>query len=698
MIKIAIDTGGTFTDFTAEGIRGEHSDERRFVKYPTNQEDPAESIIIGLTELAAAFGLTLAALLKETEQIVYGTTLALNALLEKKGVKTALFTTEGFRDALEIRRAQLKNQWDLRALTPPVLVPRRLRLGIAQRMDYKGDVIRELEEESVIKACDVCRKAKVKAVAVCYLFSFLNPEHERKTAEIIRRELPGVFVTLSSDVSPRIREYERTVTTVLNAYLSPLLKDYLAELKTRLNAYGWEKPIHIMMNSGGVSDIDAQSELAVKTLMSGPAGGACGNDGLSKLCGQKRTILADMGGTSFDVHVLNSEGQTLVPGGEIDGYPLSLPMVNIHSVGAGGGSIVRVDEGGRLLIGPASAGSRPGPVCYGQGGKEITLTDALLLLGLFPQGQLLGGKLQLYHDQAAALMKEKVAAPLGINTVAAADMIYWVAVEMMADALRLVTVAKGEDSRDYTLISAGGAFPLFAANVMETMKMREVLFPVTSPVFCAWGMLGAARRCDFSRSFFMEQEHFNATAIEMRLQEMKTAAAAELCRLGVGERNIAFRVTAEMRAVGQHHEIPVVWDDAYLTDPAVLATAFYRQHEALYGYAEPEKDWEIVHFQLECYEKGVKNRLFPFEAERQEPGEAKVAGEPFGATGTISVPVYHSCDLQKVLTGPGLIAFADTTVLLPMGFEAKVIHEGVCSIRKSQGSPRKGGEEYEQGQ
>ncbi|HMM06161.1 MAG TPA: hydantoinase/oxoprolinase family protein [Clostridiales bacterium] len=698
MIKIAIDTGGTFTDFTAERIGEEHPDERHFVKYPTNQEDPVESIIAGLTELAAAFGFTLPDLLKETEQIVYGTTLALNALLEKKGVKTALLTTEGFRDALEIRRAQLKNQWDLRALTPPVLIPRRLRLGIAQRMDYKGEVIRELEEESVIKACEVCRRAKVKAIAVCYLFSFLNPEHERKTAEIIRRELPGVFVTLSSDVAPRIREYERTVTTVLNAYLSPLLKDYLAALKTRLTAYGWEKPIHIMMNSGGVSDIDAQSELAVKTLMSGPAGGACGNDGLSGLCAKKRTILADMGGTSFDVHVLDGEGQKLVPGGEIDGYPLSLPMVNIHSVGAGGGSIIRVDEGGRLLIGPESAGSQPGPVCYGQGGKEITITDALLLLGLFPQRQFLGGKLQLCHDKAAALMKEKVAAPLGIGTVAAADMIYRVAVEMTADALRLVTVAKGQDSRDYTLISAGGAFPLFAANVMETLNMREVLFPVTSPVFCAWGMLGAARRCDFSRSFFMEQDHFDASAIETRLQGMKAAGAAELRRLGVAPKNIAFRVTAEMRAVGQHHEIPVVWEAAYLTDPASLAAAFYRKHEALYGYAEPEKAWEIVHFQLECYEKGVKHRLFPFETERQGPGAAKVAGEPFGLSGMISVPVYHSCDLQEVLTGPALIAFNDTTMLLPKGFETAVIHDGVCSIRKSQESPRKGGKEYGQGQ
>jgi N-methylhydantoinase A len=684
-MKIAIDTGGTFTDFTAD--RGENPKfrQQKFIKYPTNHDDPAESIIAGLTELAAAFDLDLPSMLMETEQIVYGTTLALNALLEKKGVTTALFTTKGFRDALEIRRSQLKNQWDLRALTPPVLVPRRLRLGITQRMDYKGDVLRELDENSVVAACAKCREAGVKAIAVCYLFSFLNPEHERKTAKIIKRELPNVFVTLSSDVAPKIREYERTSTTVLNAYLSPLLKDYLSSLKERLKPYGWNKPIHIMMNSGGVSDTTAQAELAVKTLMSGPAGGACGNDDMRDLCGKTKTILADMGGTSFDVHISDGERRELIPGAEIGGYPLSLPMIHIHSIGAGGGSIIQVDEGGRLLVGPASAGSNPGPVCYDHGGTAPTITDALLLLGLLQERQFLGGKMKLNRQAAEQIMKEKVAVPLNVAMEAAADMVYRITAEMMADALRLVTVAKGQDVRNYSLISAGGAFSLFAANIMKTLKMREVLFPVTSPVFCAWGMLGAARRCDFSRSFLMEQGSFDKAAIKNRLQEMKDAGEAELNRLGVDVSRVAYTVTAEMRAIGQHHEIPVLWEDDYFDDIEALSAAFYRQHEAIYGYAEPEKDWEIIHFQLECFEKETKNRLFDFTVKRTEPGEAVVCGEPFGKTGMITVPIYHESDLKDTLTGPALISFAYTTVLIPKGFAVTMIKDGICALREKGG-------------
>lgn len=685
MIKIAIDTGGTFTDFTADRVNEDQSHQQKFVKYPTNHEDPAESIIAGLKELSAAFGLDLPALFKETEQIVYGTTLALNALLEKKGVKTALFTTEGFRDALEIRRSQLKNQWDLRALTPPVLVSRRLRLGIAQRMDYRGDVIRELDEKSVVAACAKCREAEVEAIAVCYLFSFLNPAHEKRTAQIIKRELPGVFVTLSSDVAPKIREYERTSTTVLNAYLSPLLRDYLAKLKELLKAYGWQKPIHIMMNSGGVSDTVAQADLAVKTLMSGPAGGACGNEDLGRLCGKPHTILADMGGTSFDVHVFDGERRELIPGAEIDGYPLSLPMINIHSIGAGGGSIVRVDEGGRLLVGPASAGSRPGPVCYGNGGTEPTITDALLLLGLLPETQFLGGKMKLQRKAAAQIMAKKVAVPLQVETKEAADMVYRIATEMMADAIRLVTVAKGRDARAYSLISAGGAFSLFAANIMKTLKMNEVLFPVTSPVFCAWGMLGAARRCEFSRSFLMEQGNFDQEAIKSRLAEMKAACFKELARLGVVEKCVDYAVTAQMRAIGQHHEIPVLWEDAYLDDLDSLSAAFHAKHEAIYGYVEAEKEWEIIHFQLECFEKDTENCLFTFTAAAEEEARANVCGEPFGESGMISVPVYHEDDLLRELTGPALISFAYTTVLVPKDFTVMAVKDGICALRVKGG-------------
>ena len=682
MIKIAIDTGGTFTDFTAAGTVAGKPYQQQCLKYATDREDPAASVMAGLGELAAAWDLELSELLAETEQIVYGTTLALNALLEKKGAKTALFTTEGFRDALEIRRSQLKNQWDLRALTPTVLVPRRLRLGIAQRMDYKGDVLRDLEEESVVAACVQCREAGVSSIAVCYLFSFLNPAHEERTAEIIRRELPGVFVSLSSAVAPKIREYERTSTTVLNAYLTPLLRDYLAVLKERLAAYGWEKPLHIMMNSGGVSDTESEGSLAVRTLMSGPAGGACGNKDLALACGREKTILADMGGTSFDVHVVDGEEQDLIPGAEIDGYPLSLPMIAIHSIGAGGGSIVRVDGGGRLLIGPDSAGSRPGPVCYGRGGTEPTITDALLLLDLLDEEGFLGGKMKLDREAAAAAMAAKVAVPLGVDVLSAARMVYSVAAEKMADAIRLVTVARGRDVRDYSLISAGGAFSLFAVHIMKTLKMREVLFPATSPVFCAWGMMNAGRRCDFSRSVLMEEGGFDADAITKVLVEMKTAGNQSLDHLGVPFDRRSFGVTAQMRYIGQHHEIAIPWQDAYLDAPGELGKAFHGRHEAVYGYAEATKAWEIIDFQLACFEEGGENQLFAFDAARGEREKTVVCGAPFGSDTALTVPLCRPGVLGqgRELSGPALIETDYTTVLIPAGAWANLSQNGVITI------------------
>lgn len=683
MIKIAIDTGGTFTDFSAMGTLADGTCCQKFVKYPTNHEDPSGSVISGLHLLAEACGVDLKTLLSNTEQIIHGTTLALNALLEKKGERTALFATEGFRDALEIRRSQLKNQWDLAAHTPPVLVPRRLRLGISQRMDYKGDVLKELDENSVVEACKECREYGVKSIAVCYLFSFLNPAHERRTAEIIKRELPGVFVTLSSDVAPKIREYERTSTTVLNAYLTPVLGDYLNKIKERLTEYGWKKPINIMMNNGGLSDTEAMGRLAVATLLSGPAGGACGNSALGRLMGREETILADMGGTSFDIHVSGKDGRELIPGAEIDEYPLSIPIIDIHSIGAGGGSIVSVDEGGRLLVGPTSAGAFPGPVCYGQGGKDPTITDALLLIGVINRDNFLGGKMQLDAASAEKQMLDKVAKPLGIGSAKeVANMVYRIASEMMADAIRLVTVAKGRDIRNCSLISAGGAFSLFAANIMNTLHMKEVLFPVTSPVFCAWGMMGAARRYDFTRSFFMEQGSFNGDAVLERIAQMKEKAKEELCRLGVDSPDQIYSITAEMRYIGQHHEISVAWTDSYAQDIGALSAAFHKRHLEIYEYSEPELEWEIINLHLSATEKEPVNDVFPFEHSDASLQTAVVCGEPFGEKGDIEVNVYRRCDLNREMNGPALIHFDFTSVLIPVGFSAQVERDGVCVLRK----------------
>lgn len=684
MLKIAIDTGGTFTDYTAWGTI-DNKEKRLFVKNPTNHRNPAAGIIDGLKELALGCEVELPALLEQTASIAHGATLALNALLEKKGVKTALFTTLGFRDALEIRRSQLKNQWDLRALAPEVLVPRRLRLGIKERLNYAGEELLALDEDSVRQACKKCAEQGVKAVAVCFLFSFLNPEHEERTAAIIREELPGVFVSLSSQVAPRIREYERTVTTVINAYLTPVLADYLVKVKEGLDQYGWDKPINIMTNSGALSDIDAISDCAVTTLLSGPGGGAVGNAALGKLCQRSHMVLADMGGTSFDLHLISGGKGRLVSDSDLAGYPLTVPMIDISSIGAGGGSIVRVDASGAVTVGPESAGSVPGPACYGLGGVEATVTDALVALGIVNTNNFLGGRMALDRAAGEKAIMDGVARPLGVTLEEAGEIIYRVAAGLMADALRLETMERGNDPREYSLIAAGGAFPLFAANIAADLHMPEVLVPVQGPVFCSWGMLGACRGYDTGRSFFMEKEKFQPNAINDVIDELLAKAHREMTRLKVPQENRDVEVVLAMRYVGQHHEINIPWHLGrfQVSDLAALDKAFHTTHREIFQYAEEDLPWEIIDIRLSCREKQRDNKFFQFQDSEPYQAVSNMNGAAFGIKGKAKVGIYNEGALVgSDIHGPALINFDYTTAVVPCGFKAKCSYPGILSLIK----------------
>lgn len=684
MLKIAIDTGGTFTDYTSIGTINQQKEQKIFIKNPTNHDNPAEGILDGLKELAKKWDCNLETLLENTSQISHGTTLALNALLEKKGVKTALFTTEGFRDALEIRRSQLDNQWDIRALTPPILVPRRLRIGIKERIKYDGTIIRELDEESVRRACKICIKENVKSIAVCFLFSFLNPEHERRVREIINEELPDVFVSLSSDISPQIREYERTTTTVINAYVTPIVSTYLEDLKDKLFEYGWDKPINIMMNSGGLSDVPTMNKISAKSLLSGPAGGGVGNENLSKLLDKKHLVLGDMGGTSFDLHIIDNNETQLVPESRIEGYPITLPMMDIHSIGAGGGSIISVDEGKRVLVGPESAGSIPGPACYNLGGEKPTITDALLVLGLIDESNFLAGKLELSKENAERAIKEYVANPLDISVKDASIIIYKVASELMADSLRLITMQKGNDPREYSLVSSGGAFGLFACNIMDSLKMNEVLIPVQGPVFCSWGMLGAKRRYDITKSFFMEKNDWNASNLNSMIKAMKEKCKDELLKLGVSLDNCSYELNLEIRYIGQHHEIsiPVNKLEFADSDVEIIDELFHDTHYDIYQYSQIENDWEIINLHLAGYEEDIDNPLFNFEENNVDTYSINIPGESFNLKDYIDVKVYSETDLDKNIVGPAIIKFDYTSVLVPKGFVSKTLNDGILSIKK----------------
>ncbi|RAP49643.1 MAG: methylhydantoinase [Methanosphaera sp. SHI613] len=684
MIDIAIDTGGTFTDYTSIGSLDDNDEKKIFIKNPTNHENPTQGIIEGLKQLAQRWDCDLRTLLENTNKISHGTTLALNALLEKKGVKTALFTTEGFRDALELRRSRLDNQWDIRAVTPQVLVPRRLRLPITERVDYKGDVITQLDEDSVRRACKICKDNDIKSIAVCFLFSFLNPSHEQRVRQIINEELPDVFVSLSSDVSPQIREYERTSTTVINASITPIISTYFDKLKDELKDYGWTKPIHIMMNSGGLSDVATMKKIAAKSLLSGPAGGGVGNETLSRILSKKHLILADMGGTSFDLHIIDNNKTQLVPESRIDSYPITLPMMDIQSIGAGGGSIVSVDASKRVHVGPESASSVPGPACYNLGGTQATITDALLALNLINEDNFLGGRLKLSKEKAIESIEENVAKPLDITVDDAAVLIYTVATQLMADALRLITTKRGNDPRQYSLVTSGGAFGLFACNIMDTLSMDEVIVPIQAPVFCSWGMMGAKRRYDITQSFFMEKNAWDSTRLNNQINKMLGQANNELDKLNVSSDNRKHELILEMRYIGQHHEISIALDKLQFDDDSIeeLNKLFHDTHNDIYQYCEMDNDWEIMNIRLASFEENVNTRLFEFDDDQKDTYEINLSNKLTGTADDASVTVYHECDLNDSIVGPAVIEFDYTSVLVPEGFTSNIIDDGLLSIRK----------------
>lgn len=653
MFRIAIDTGGTFTDY----ISVDETGRSEMVKNPTNHTDPAAGIIAGLHQLAAQGGLDLKEFLSRTGQITHGTTLALNALLERKGAKTALLTTAGFRDALEIRRSRRNDQWDLRAQVPPVLVPRSLRLGVKERVDYSGKVVTPLDRESLAAVTAELARHQVESVAISFLFSFVNPTHEQQAAAYIREHLPGVPVYASSDIAPRIREFERTSTTVLNAYLTPVLAGYLARLEAALKEYGWAQPLHIMLNSGGLTDSWAVKNAAVKTLLSGPAGGARGGELLAGILERPNLVVADMGGTSFDVALVAGGSSQVASEAEIAGYPVSLPVIDIRSIGAGGGSIAFVDNSGRLNVGPRSAGSIPGPACYGLGGSEPTVTDAALVLGFLKPETFLGGRHPLDLQKARQVIEDQVAVPLGLPIDEAALAIYRIAGAKMADAVRLVTVQQGLDPRQFTLVAAGGAFPLFAAEIAEELDISEVIVPIQGPVFCAWGMLGATCRCNLVQTCLIPQSSWDPAYLSGLIGELQRQAETEFDRLKVPAESREFYVNLEMKYEDQHHEISVPMDEMSADEAGLqkINEAFHRRHQELYGYAEPDKPWVIVDLHFTGREK---NR-------------------------PVSLPALSEQETD-IITGPALIVFPYTTVRIPQGFSGTVAPKGYISVQRGE--------------
>lgn len=687
-LRVGVDTGGTFTDCVVIDEQGKiHT-----FKELSTPKDPSIGLYNVIRKAAASFGKSLDGFLKDLDFFAHGTTVATNTLLTHTGAVTGLIVTEGFRDTLEMRRAHKENIWDLFLPVPEPLVPRYLRLGVKERIDYKGSIHTELDEDSVRKACRTFRKNGVKAVAVCTLFSFLNGVHEERIRDILREELPEAFVSISSEVLPQIREYERSSTTAANAYVGPKLTVYLQNLEQKLKDDGLSRAFYVTASNGGVMTADTAIRHASATLLSGPAAGAVGAVFFAELLGRKNLILMDMGGTSFDVSLINNGRLTLSTEGEIAGYRVAKPMIDINTVGAGGGSIGWIDKGGMLKVGPASAGSDPGPICYDLGGEEPTVTDANLLLGYLNEDYFLGGEMQVDKKKAERITGEKIAGPLGLDAIHAAAGIYKIINQNMADATKVVSVQRGHDPREYSLVSAGGACSIHACKIAEEVGSTTVIVPRAASVFCALGMLESDIKLDHVKTFNATIPGINLDEFNKVITEVEERSLKELLQEGVEKERATLLRHLDMRYVGQHHEVTVdIPHGCKIEEKHVqgMAEAFHNAHEKLYTYATPENPVEIMGLRITAVGT-VDNAMI----EEGEVSEATIESAYKDSrqvyfeekNGFVDTPVYDRGKLVPGMTlrGPAVIEERITTVIVHPNWRMEVDTYGNIIMEAAQ--------------
>ena len=677
MFRIGIDVGGTFTDLVAVDDLGRVT----LAKSASTPSDPSIGVMDGLDLLAAEVSLDRRRFLAETGLIVHGTTVATNALLERKGATVGMLTTEGHRDIIEMREGLKDDRYNLRMPPPVPLVPRARRLGVKERIRYDGRVDTPISRSSLEAAARALAKADVDAVAVCYLHAYRDARHEKATRQALERLLPEAYVSLSSEVLPQIKEYERFCTTVVNAYVGPTLARYLASLAGRLGQAGYKGQVLIMQSHGGVATIADSVRLAAGAVLSGPAGGIAGCRHAARLLEEGNLISFDMGGTSTDIALLESGEPHLTGDKSVAGSKVALPSIDIHTLGAGGGSIARVDAGGILHVGPESAGADPGPACYARGGSAATVTDANAVLGLLDPGNFLGGRMRL-DVEAARRAVEKVAKALGINVVAAAEGIHRVVNTNMAEGIRLVSVRRGADPRRFALLSFGGAAGLHITEVARMLEISRVVVPRVASVLSAWGMLATDLRYEFVRTHIGEAGTIGAARLRRVFSEMESDGRRRLGKTFGGE--VTVRRSVDMRYGEQTFEIQVSLDGVDMASADLMAQVvarFHRRHEELYTYSAPGQDVVLVNARL-----AVVGRLpaLPAEEIRQSAASpAATRSRRVYLERWVEVPVYDLATLSPdhEVKGAALFESPTTTVLIRAGERALVTPEGWLDIR-----------------
>jgi N-methylhydantoinase A/oxoprolinase/acetone carboxylase beta subunit len=678
-VQIGVDIGGTFTDIVAL----DHAGRLALTKVPSTPKDLLEGIGAAVTQVLALAGARPA----DVERFIHGTTVATNAILEQKGAVTAILTTEGFEDVLELGRMKRSRMYDL-AMDPEVptfLAPRRRRLGVRERLDARGRVLVPLDEDSVRRAVHTLREQAVQAIAVCYLFSFVNPAHERRTREIIAEIAPEISVSLSSEVDPTFREYERLCVTAFDAYLGPVVKRYLAGLAETLRGLGVPGVPLIMRSRGGIVSAALAAQQPVTLFLSGPAGGVIGAGFAAERSGVSDFVSLDMGGTSNDVAVVRDGTPLLASEGAIGPYPVRTPMVDVNTIGAGGGSIAWIDAAGGLRVGPRSAGADPGPACYGRGGDEATVTDASVVLGYLNPARFAGGTLAL--DVAAA--ERAVAAigqRLGVDAVAAAAGIHRVVNARMADQIRLVTIKRGYDPRQFSLVVLGGAGPVHGAALADEMGMAEVLVPEAPGVLAAFGLLAAAIEHHHARTLQARTDVADLDAVNRCLAELDAAGRGRMREEGVAADQVRVAYAADMRYVGQAYEleVPIATPVTRERMPDILAT-FHAVHERVYGYARTQQPVEFVNFRAVHTFSLPRPVVTPAARTTGTLADARLGERRvyFGSFMPTAIYERARLPLGARLTGPAIVEQSDTTTVIPPGVTALVDDAGNLRLRRA---------------
>ena len=650
MVIIGVDTGGTFTDFVVK--KGEQWGIYKLLSTPAN---PAAAVLEGLDYIAR----------KEKKQIIHGSTVATNAILERKGAKTALITNKGFEDVIEIGRQNRSRLYDLAYRKEPHIVPPELRFGIKGRILHNGEEHEALDVEEARRVVELLQQSQAESVAVCFIFSFVNPSHEKEIKELLAsREM---VVSLSHEILAEFREFERTSTTVLNGYISPKMQNYIAYLMAELDR---RDSLSIMQSNGGSISAQTAMQESVRTILSGPAGGAVGAFEIGKMAGYTQLITFDMGGTSTDVSLIDG-GLSLTVESKISGYPIKIPMIDIHTVGAGGGSIASLDVGGSLKVGPESAGADPGPICYGKG-DHITVTDANLYLGRLIPEYFLGGSMELQGEKLENYF-QKMARETGLSPIELAEGILSVANAAMEKAIRVISVERGYDPREFGLFSFGGAGGMHAPFLARLLNIPKVFVPQNPGILSAIGMLMADVIKDYSFTVMRNQNNATAEELSELFSDLEKRGTEDLLKEGISAENVSLERYLDMRYEGQSHEIIVPYAAQHVQD-------FHILHEKTYGYRNQEKTVEIVNLRLRALGRPDKPAFEKAEKMEAEPPEEAFLGESevvFDQKTTKTKVIERDKLLSgNKIGGPAIIVEYSSTIVIPPFAEASVDEYG----------------------